>query len=121
MAMVLCAGLLFTLDMFLRFHIAVPIKTDTRVMIVPDGKVVAKNYALKGSFAIDFLATLPSWLEVSRSLPEVDTQVHLFRGVKDSVLCGLAKANSRSPCLCSYCAHCSPDQALLFLFLQSLR
>ena len=61
----LFAGILFTIDMFIRFHVAEPKKLDNRVIVVPDGSAVAKSYIFHGSFAIDFLATLPSWIEVS--------------------------------------------------------
>ena len=32
--------------------------------MIPDGWTVAKDYMLRGSFLIDFLATVPSYLEV---------------------------------------------------------
>ena len=62
----MAAGAIFTVDMVLRFHVATPaVATNTRKVVTPDGYQVAKSYMLHGSFAIDLLATIPSWIEVS--------------------------------------------------------
>lgn len=58
------AGLLFTLDMFLRFRTGVVIIEQSTATLLMDGRAVAQHYIWKGSFLVDFFATIPSWVEV---------------------------------------------------------
>jgi hypothetical protein len=60
-------------DIFIKFHICIPVKTETRSMAYPDGWAVAKNYVLHGMFIFDFLTFLPSFLVVSPPPPPTHT------------------------------------------------
>lgn len=52
------------MDMLLRFHTGVVLQKASATTVLMDGREVAQHYILKGSFVIDFLATVPSWVEV---------------------------------------------------------
>lgn len=62
-------GLFYLIDILIKFHIAVPKKTETRSVVCPDGPEVARDYVLHGAFLIDFLTFLPALLEVTLSFP----------------------------------------------------
>ena len=65
--LVYVAGIFFTADIFVNFHIAYPKKShrgETKIE-VPDGKQVAKEYVLHGGFIIDLIAVIPAYIEVS--------------------------------------------------------
>ena len=59
-----CAGVLFTLDMIIHFHTGVVTVEHSTASLIMGGREVAQHYIWHGSFFIDFLATVPSWVEV---------------------------------------------------------
>lgn len=63
---VAAVGFFFTADMFIKFHVTTPCKSQrgNQQPEVPDGNAVAKNYMLYGGFVVDLVATVPSYIEV---------------------------------------------------------
>lgn len=66
------AGLLFTLDMFIHFHTGVVTVDNSTASLTMGGREVAQRYIWHGSFIIDFLATVPAWVEVCAPVFQAD-------------------------------------------------
>ncbi len=56
--------MVFTLDMVSNFNTGLVIVNSLRQAVVLDRKLVAVHYVVRGTFVIDFLATVPLWVEV---------------------------------------------------------
>ena len=65
---VMPAGLFFMIDMMLGFHTGYVISYNLRKRVVMNGKQVAKWYAVRGSFWVDFLSSVAWITQVSSCL-----------------------------------------------------
>ena len=94
------AGACFTADMVLKFHTPLlPAQGSTRTELVTDGRAIAWAYLLRGSFAVDFLATWPAYAEVRSERTWPHWLYLLLPGLEEGVracagVCGCAQITS---------------------------
>ncbi|KAI8104744.1 hypothetical protein M9434_003297 [Picochlorum sp. BPE23] len=60
----LIGSCIYIIDLLMQFHIGFMVRWDMEHVTITDGIAVAKRYILNGTFAIDFLASLPIILQV---------------------------------------------------------
>jgi len=57
-------GCIYIIDLLMQFHIGFLVRWDMEHVTITDGIEVARRYIMRGTFGIDFLASLPIILQI---------------------------------------------------------